>query len=251
MTMQDHATSCGTKSDHTGIYETIYVFSKSYGTILDHTKPYMTRMDHRWPYGIIRNLKGPCGTMYDRVGFYRTIHEHTGQYWTIGDHTGSYQVIIFILSENAVSYCKFSTMSHTNRISALRLLVLLTSSKIFGMLDNKPLFILRLRLEKLGLQSVLHLDPFQIMFLKRNYVKPSQHCWPERLHNARAAEEGVIAASPCVVEEAVSERINSDIVSNEASNHEYPSNPTEADQVLLEVKWQVIKDEKELIEISI
>ena len=86
---------------------------------------------------------------------------------------------------------------------------------------------------------------------EKKFVKPSQHCWPERRPAARAADEGVIAASPFVVEEADSERINSDIVNNETSNQDYPSKPTEVDQVLLEVNWQFIKDEMELIEIFI
>ena len=66
-----------------------------------------------------------------------------------------------------------------------------------------------------------------------------------------AAEEVVQAASPCAAEEAVSERIISDVVNNETSNNEYISKPSKAGQVPLEGNPKFIKDEIELTKMSI
>ena len=142
-------------------------------------------------------------------------------------------------------------MSHTNRISAFEATSFINKFKDLWNAGQQATLHFETKAGEAWATISVALGSFPNDVPEKKYVKPSQHRRRERRHAARAAEEVVQAAPPCVAEEAVSERIISDVVNNEASNNEFISKPSKAGQVPLEGNPQFIKDEIELTKMSI
>ena len=145
-------------------------------------------------------------------------------------------------------------MSHTDSISAFEATSFMNKFKDLWNTGQQATLHFETKAGEAWATISVALGSFPNNVPEKKSVKPSQHCRRERRHAARAAEEVVKADTallpPCVAEEAVSERTNSDVVNTVASNHYDPAKPTEAEQVSLEGNSQYITDEIELTEIS-